>query len=67
MNAGKIKDLAWRLYREADKTPRRWIQDRDLMDNEYFACPYCGQSVQAETPYCPMCGERVMNRREENE
>ena len=65
MNAGKIKDLVWRLYQEAEKTPRRWIQDMDLMGNEYFACPYCGKSAKVESPYCPMCGERVMNRRVE--
>lgn len=65
MNANKIKDLAWRLYREVDKTPKKWIQDKDLLGNEYFACPYCGKSVGIESPYCPWCGERVMKRREE--
>ena len=44
---------------------RKWIQDRDLFGEEYFACPYCGASTDKETPHCPYCGERVMERRAE--
>jgi len=61
----KAEEIAEEVERPPEKIEEETVKIEEAPELKFIKCPHCGQSIPSDSIFCPLCGGKIGEKREE--